>query len=505
MRAKSPLSSCYRNDTIPTVATELKNIEKTMTNTHQKIKDSFHHINDKWDQDIIPELKKYIAIPNKSPMFDADWEANGYMAQAMDLLINWCEKQPIKNKSIELLQIKNRTPLLVIDIPGEIDETILLYGHMDKQPEMTGWHPDLDPWKPVLKEGKLYGRGGADDGYAVFSALTAISHLQSLNIPHAHCVVIIEGSEESGSPDLPFYLEKIKEKIGQPSLIICLDSECGNYEQLWSTTSLRGIIGGVLKIDTLENGIHSGYGSGVAPSVFQVLRQLLDRIEDPKTGKIHVNGMNVTVPEHRLTQAREAADALGDGVKNSVPFLEGVEPIVKDTIQQILNRTWGPALSLVGIDGVPSTKNGGNVTLPSISVKLSMRVPPTCDLKTASNALKSTLEKDPPFHAKVTFSAEDNGPGWHAPALSDWLAKANDTASELFFKKPAAYLGIGGSIPFMGMLSEMFPKAQFLVTGVLGPKSNAHGPNEFLHIDMVKKLTGCIASVIASHGDTFSK
>lgn len=468
-------------------------------NPHQVIKDNFETIDQEWDKEIIPLLEKYIRIPNKSPAFDANWEANGFMDEAMTLLKNWCEKQPLKNKKITLLQEKGRTPLLLIDIPGELNDTILLYGHMDKQPEMTGWREDLGPWKPVIEDGKLYGRGGADDGYAVFSALTAIKHLQSLNIPHARCVVVIEACEESGSADLPFYLEKIKAEIGEPNLVICLDSECGNYEQLWSTTSLRGVIGGVLSIDTLENGIHSGYGSGVAPSVFHVLRQLLDRIEDPVTGKIKLGDMNVSVPEHRLTQARHAADALGNKVKESVPFLEGVEPIVKDTVHQILNRTWGAALSLVGMDGVPSTKNGGNVTLPSVAVKLSMRVPPTCNLKTASKALKETLLKNPPFNAKVTFEAEESGPGWHAPALASWLAEANDIASELFYNKPAAYLGIGGSIPFMGMLSDMFPNAQFLVTGVLGPKSNAHGPNEFLHIDMVKKLTGCIASVIASH------
>lgn len=475
-----------------------------MSDSHQTIKDHFSAINNQWDNEIIPLLADYITIPCKSPMFDKNWEKNGYMAKAMDLLKNWCEKQPIKNKKIELLQEEGRTPLLLIDIPGDIDDTILLYGHMDKQPEMSGWREDLGPWKPVIEDGKLYGRGGADDGYAVFSALNAIAYLQSLNIPHARCVVIVEGSEESGSVDLPFYLEKIKTSIDEPSLVICLDSECGNYDQLWSTTSLRGIIGGILKIETLENGIHSGYGSGVAPSVFHVLRQLLDRIEDPETGEIHVEGMNVSVPEHRLTQAKQAADALGNKVKESVPFLPNVEPIVKETVQQILNRSWGPALSLVGIDGIPGTKDGGNVTLPSVAVKLSMRVPPTCDLDTASTALKEILEKDPPFNAKVTFEAEDNGPGWHAPVLAKWLADANDKASELFYDNPAAYLGIGGSIPFMGMLSDLFPNAQFLVTGVLGPKSNAHGPNEFLHIDMVKKLTGCVASVIASHYETFA-
>lgn len=469
-----------------------------MPDFHQKIKSHFHSINDEWDHSIIPLLQKYIRIPCKSPLFDKKWRENGYMQEAMDLLKNWCEKQPIKNMKIDLLQIEDRTPVLLIDIPGDSTETILLYGHMDKQPEMTGWDNGLGPWEPVIKDGKLYGRGGADDGYATFAAINAISYLQSLEIPHARCVVLIEACEESGSFDLPPYLELIKEQMGEPSLIICLDSECGNYDQLWGTTSLRGIVGGTLEIKTLENGIHSGYGSGVAPSVFQILRLLLDRIEDPNNGKIEVKALNVQIPSSRLQQAKEAAAALGDKLIEGYPFLENVQPLNSDTAELILNRTWRPALSIVGVDGAPNIANAGNVTLPTLSVKLSMRIPPTCDVTAASQALKEILEENPPFNAHVTYHAEDFGPGWHAPELAPWLAKASDEASQLFYGKNAAYLGIGGTIPFMGMLSEMFPKAQFLITGVLGPKSNAHGPNEFLHIEMVKKLTGCVAAVIAS-------
>ncbi len=470
-----------------------------MSDIHQTIKNNFNKISEQWDHDIIPQLENYIRIPSKSPLFDKNWKANGHIANAMALLKNWCEKQNIKNKKIELLHIENRTPVLVIDIPGDSDKTILLYGHMDKQPEMTGWFDGLDPWKPVIKDGKLYGRGGADDGYATFAALNAIAYLQSLHIPHARCIVLIEACEESGSFDLPPYLALIKKQMGDPDFIICLDSESGNYEQLWGTTSLRGIVGGTLEIHTLENGIHSGYGSGVAPSVFDVLRQLLNRIEDPNNGKIEVDALHVKIPEHRLEQAKNAAKALGDEFIKGIPFLDGVKPLCNDTAELILNRTWRPALSLVGADGIPAIANAGNVTLPSLSVKLSMRVPPTCDVKKASLALKEILESHPPFNAKVSYHAEDFGPGWHAPELADWLARASDNASQLFFNKNAAYLGIGGTIPFMGMLSDLFPKAQFLITGVLGPKSNAHGPNEFLHIDYTKKLVGCVASIIAAH------
>lgn len=470
-----------------------------MSTTQQILNAHFNKLAQQWDNDIIPQLENYIRIPAKSPLFDQHWQANGFINEAMQLIKHWCEKQPIKNKTVELLQLDNRTPVLFIDIPGDSDETILLYGHMDKQPEMVGWHEGFGPWIPVIKNGKLYGRGGADDGYAVFSALSAIAYLQSLSIPHARCVVLIEASEESGSVDLPPYLELIQQKIINPDFIICLDSETGNYDQLWGTTSLRGLIGGTLHISTLENGIHSGIHSGAVPSVFHILRLLLDRIEDPRNGKINVDALHVSIPDDRLAQIRVAAKTVGNDLINSIPFLEGVQPLCHDPVECLLNRTWEPALSLIGIDGVPSIANAGNVTLPSITVKLSMRIPPTCDVTTANDALKEILEKDPPFHAKVHYQAKDHGPGWNSPPLAQWLADANDQASQLFFSKNAAYMGIGASIPFMGMLGKMFPKAQYLITGVLGPQSNAHGPNEFLHIDYVKKLTGCIASIIAAH------
>lgn len=470
-----------------------------MSDAHQKIKNNFHQIEKQWDADIIPQLEEYIRIPCKSVAFDKNWKANGHIDNAMTLLKNWCGRQPIKNMKIELVQIENKTPVMLIDIPGDADKTILLYGHMDKQPEMTGWDNGLGAWTPVIKNGKLYGRGGADDGYAVFSALNAIAYLQNLKIPHAHCVVLIEASEESGSCDLPPYLKLLEKKIGEPDLVICLDSETGNYDQLWSTTSLRGLISGDLHIDTLHNGIHSGIGSGVAPSIFTVLRQLLDRIENSDDGKMQIEELFVKVPESRLKQIQETTKTLDHEFIHTVPFLEGVKPTGENTVELILNRTWRPALSIVGMDGVPSTASGGNVTLPSLTVKLSVRVPPTCDTKTANIALKNILEKNPPFNAKVHYNLIDQAGGWNAPELAKWLSDASDAASQLFFNKNAAYLGIGGTIPFMGMLSEKFPKAQFLITGLLGPKSNAHGPNEFLHIDYAKKLTGCVASVIAEH------
>ncbi len=475
-----------------------------MQQTDIKLKDSFNAISDKWDTDIVPQLETYIRIPNKSPLFDAGWQAHGYMSKAMDLIEAWCRKQNIKNMQIERFEDQDRTPLLFIEIDGDINDTVLLYGHMDKQPEMTGWDADKDPWKPVLQDGKLYGRGGADDGYAIFASLTAIETLQKNNIPHGRCVIIIEGSEESGSNDLPHYLTQLKTRIGNPSLVICLDSGCGNYEQLWSTTSLRGLIEGTLTIDVLKNGLHSGLGSGVVPSTFNILRQLLDRIENHTTHEVLLDALKVDVPKQRIEQAEQAAALLGDDILEGYAFVDQTEPVVDELSQLLLNRTWRAAVSVVGQDGIPDVAIGGNVTLPHLNVKLSVRVPPTTHAETAVKALQAALEKDPPHGARVKFTPGHCGQGWNAPELADWLAQANDKASQLFYDKPAGYIGEGGTIPFMGMLGKIFPQAQFLIAGVLGPKSNAHGPNEFLHIDMAKRLTGSVASVIHSHYEQFN-
>lgn len=452
-----------------------------------------------WDDSIIPALVEYIKIPNKSPIFDAKWKANGYMDQAMQLLYNWCEQHAVKDMQMEIVQLPGLTPLLFIDIPGQIDDTVLLYGHMDKQPEMVGWEPDLGPWKPVLRGDKLYGRGGADDGYSTFASLTAVKALQEQGIPHARCVIIIEGSEESGSEDLPEYIEHLQDRIGKPSLVVCLDSGASNYKQLWVTTNLRGLIGGELTVKILTEGVHSGYASGIVPSVFRIVRQLLSRIEDEATGEMLLPELKATIPQQRIEQARVTAQVVGEGIVRAQPFVTGAKPMGDDITDLILNRSWRAALAITGIEGIPALENAGSVLLPSISVMLSLRLPPTCDSEAAVQAVKKALEADPPYNAHVEFQTHKEGAGWNAPDLAPWLENALAEASEAYFAAPAMYLGEGGSIPFMGMLGRKFPEAQFFITGVLGPKSNAHGPNEFLHIPMGKNLTCCVAHVLAKH------
>lgn len=461
----------------------------------------FEFIKGRWQKNILPSLFDYIKIPNKSPHFDPDWQAHGHMEEAVEHVASWCLANAPAGMSLEVIRLPGRTPLLFIEIPGTSDEIVLLYGHLDKQPEMSGWHEDLGPWKPVIKDGRLYGRGGADDGYAAYASLTAIAALQEQGLAHARCVLIIEACEESGSYDLPYYIDTLKDRIGEPSLVVCLDSGAGNYEQLWMTTSLRGNLVGELSVELLSEGVHSGNASGIVADTFRVTKQLLSRVEDELSGEIKLDALHCDIPPERIEQAAACAEVLADEVYSGYPFLPGVKPIGHNRQELVLNRTWRPALSVTGGDGLPAIANAGNVLRPRTALKLSMRIPPLVCPRKASKALHTALTENPPYQARVSFEFDDGSPGWNAPKQADWLSKAAHDASMAFYQKPAIYMGEGGTIPFMGMLGEKFPEAQFMITGVLGPHSNAHGPNEFLHLDMVEKLTACVSFVLARHFD----
>ena len=474
-----------------------------MTTNHFDPTQARDFVGAKWDAEIVPQLVEYIRIPNKSPMFDADWVANGHMQRAVSLMETWARAQQVPGMQLEVVRLEGRTPLIFIEVPaangGRDDDCILLYGHLDKQPEMTGWDEGKGPWEPVIEGDRLYGRGGADDGYAIYGSLAAVMALQAQGAAHARCVVLIEACEESGSYDLPAYVDHLAGRIGKPSLVVCLDSGCGNYEQLWCTTSLRGMAGGNLTVKVLEEGVHSGDASGIVPSSFRIIRELLSRIEDETTGRILVDGMHVEIPAERLKQAGKVAEVLGDEVYSKFPFLDGMTPMADDLTELVLNRTWRPALSITGADGIPPLASAGNVLRPHTALKLSMRLPPTLDGKRGGELLERALLDDAPYGAEVSLHLEKASTGWNAPSLAPWLENAIDQSSQEFFGKPAMYMGEGGTIPFMGMLGEKFPAAQFMITGVLGPHSNAHGPNEFLHIPMGKGVTACVSRVLAEH------
>jgi acetylornithine deacetylase/succinyl-diaminopimelate desuccinylase-like protein len=458
-----------------------------------------------WSERILPALGDYIRIPNQSPLFDPQWESHGHMQRAVDLVATWCRKELPKGATLEVVQLPGRTPVILMIAPGASERTVLLYGHLDKQPPMTGWEPGLDPWTPVLRDGKLYGRGGADDGYAAFASVTALAALAEQQLPRARCVVLIEGCEESGSVDLPAYIEALAPRIGAPDLVVCLDSGCGNYEQLWCTTSLRGLATGSLVVETMTEGVHSGDASGIVPGSFRIARELIGRLEDGRSGAVRLPELHVEIPKQRVAQARAAAAELGSAVVGKFPFLERVRAVSDDSAELVLNRTWRPALAVTGQEGLPALQSAGNVMLPRTALKLSMRLPPTCDGQAALARIKAVLEADPPYGAHVRFEPETPCNGWNAPELAPWLNEAMQRASEACFGRPPCFMGEGGSIPFMAMLGQRYPQAQFLITGVLGPQSNAHGPNEFLHVDAATRLTSCVAHVLAEHHRQFPR
>jgi len=464
-----------------------------------------------WDDEIVPALTHYIAIPAKSPMFDADWQKNGHIERVVQDAARWVESKKVAGLTLEIIRLEGRTPVIFFEVPATRSgstETICLYGHLDKQPEFNGWRSDLGPWTPKYENGLLYGRGGADDGYAIYASLTAIMALDRQGIPRPRCVGIIESCEESGSFDLPAYIDLLRPRLGQVGLVVCLDSGAGNYDQLWMTTSLRGNVTGTLKVEILTEGVHSGDASGLVPSSFRILRQVLDRLEDSKTGRLLPDSFHCEIPADRVDQARATAKILGDEVWKRFPWACGADgtpilPTTTDPVEALVNRTWKPTLSVTGVDGFPELKNAGNVLRPYTAFKLSLRLPPLVDGNEAAQRLKTLLEDNAPYNAKVTFAADgrvgaQGATGWNAPSLSPWLEDALNAASQAQFGAPCGYIGQGGTIPLMSMLQQGFPQAQMLVCGVLGPKSNAHGPNEFLHVPYGKKLTAAVAQVMAA-------
>lgn len=477
-------------------------------------------VDERWQRDILPALHRYIEVPAKSPMFDPDWAAHGHLETVLRQAADWVARQPVEGLTLEIVRLQRpdgspRTPVLLFEVPARAGadgtpapasgQTVLMYGHLDKQPEFSGWRADLGPWTPRLMDDKLYGRGGADDGYAVYAALAAVEALQASGRAHPRIVGLIETGEESGSPDLLPTIDALRERLGDVGLVICLDSGAGNYDQLWLTTSLRGMASGVLKVEILTEGIHSGDASGLVPSSFRILRHVLDRLEDSATGRLLPEVFHCEIPAERVAQARETADILGEEVWKRFPWAHHdcggstvfALPTTTDPVEALLNRTWRPTLSVTGAEGLPALRDAGNVLRPYTAFKLSLRLPPLVEAADAVQQLKTLLEDNAPYQARVTFQPEGAANGWNAPATAPWFEQALHAASRAHFGAPCGTIGQGGTIPLMNMLSAGFPQAQMMVCGVLGPKSNAHGPNEFLHVPYARRLTASVAEVIA--------
>jgi acetylornithine deacetylase/succinyl-diaminopimelate desuccinylase-like protein len=443
-----------------------------------------------FERDALETISTFATIPCLSPSFDTEWVRNGHIDRAIELLSDWALARNFANFDVEIHRLENRTPVLVVTIaataPG--DGTAVLYGHLDKQPPLGDWSEGLGPYDPVRRDDRLYARGVGDDGYSTFSALLAVEAMETQNIPHSRCVVLIEASEESGSPDLEAYLDYLKDHLGRVKLMICLDSGALTYDRLWVTTSLRGVVNFDLEIEVLAQGQHSGSASGVVPSSFRILRQLLDRVEDASTGEVLVPQLNATIPEAVIDAAAALAAEFGDIIARELPTLEGVELMGASAEERILRRTWYPTLSIVGLGGAPTPEIAGNVLRPSTTAKLSFRLPPSVDAEDAKAALIPILTTNVPSSAKVTLKNWEIGSGWHSPPLAPWLAHALDIAS-----------ADGGSIPFLASLGKRYPDVQFVATGVMGPQSNAHAIDEFLDLPMTVGITNSVITVLSEY------
>lgn len=455
----------------------------------------------KWfDTSALPALEEYVRIPNLSKAYDPEWNTNGLLEKAAKHLMDWATSQSVRGLSLELIKDADRSPMIYGEVPGSDPKagTILFYGHFDKQPHFTGWKEGLGPVTPVIQDGKLYGRGASDDGYSLFATILSIKAIQEQGLPHARCVLVFEGDEESGTGDLEHYFEKLKDRVGKPDIMVILDSGALSYDELWITTSLRGVVNTTVTVDILTDGVHSGNASGLVPSSFRIMRQLVDRVDCSKTGVVDER-FHVNIPADRYKQSMDVAKVIGDGMFKMFPFVSGGKPTTPDPFRAYLNRVWLPQLSIVGADGLPPTQTAGNVLRASTTLKLSLRIPPTLDAPKAAKTLEDIVTKDAPYGAKISVKSI-SGSGWNAPTTQPWLENILESAGQNFFKRPPLYMGEGGSIPFLNFLGNMYPTAQFITTGVLGPHSNAHGPNEFLELAFTKKLICCITQVV---GDAY--
>ena len=452
-----------------------------------------------WEDSIIPSLTEFIAIEALSPGFEPNWKAKGELNSAIKLFSDWLVNQELDGMTYKIHEIEGRTPVLLVTVEGTGPGEVIFYSHLDKQPSREHlWSDGLHPLKAVRRDPWLFGRGALDDGYGGYVCVTALKMLQEQGIPYPRSHFLIETCEESGSYDLPPYLDQLTDELGAPNLIVVLDSGGPDYEHIWVTEALRGLVAGTLSVQVSNEGVHSGMSGGVIPSSFRIQRILLDRVEDSKSGKILVPEMHVAISDKVRKEAEALGGLLGDGIWSQLPVVDDLRPQNEGAAEILLDMNWRPAMSVIGADGIPPTQTAGNVLRTNTDLKLSFRIPPGVRAEEIDIILKDKFEQAPPYGSKVEYIPDAAADGFHAPAMDGKLAEALNRASMHISGLPPMATWVGGTIPFMAMMQEKYPEAQFLCTGTGGPGNNAHGPDEKLHIPSSKRLTAVLSATIAA-------
>lgn len=452
-----------------------------------------------WEESIIPSLSDFIKIEALSPSFEPNWREKRELDATIDLFTKWLVEQELEGMEYKVHRIGERTPVLLVTVEGTGPGEVIFYSHLDKQPSRPElWSEGLHPLKGVRRDPWLYGRGALDDGYGGYVCVTALKMLQEQRVPYPRSHFLIETCEESGSYDLPPYLELLTEDLGDPDLIVVLDSGGPDYEHIWVTEALRGLVAGNLSVQVSNEGVHSGMSGGVIPSSFRIQRMLLDRVEDSKTGKILVPEMYVEISDKVRKEAEELGKLLGDEIWAQLPVVDTLRPHNEGSAEILLDMNWRPAMSVIGANGMPPTQTAGNVLRTHTDLKLSFRIPPGVNSEIIDSILKERLESNPPYGSKVEYIPDAAADGFHAPAMDGKIADALSSASLHISGLPPMATWVGGTIPFMAMMQKKYPSAQFFCTGTGGPGNNAHGPDEKLHIPSSKRLTAVLSATIAA-------
>ena len=452
-----------------------------------------------WEESIIPSLSDFIEIEALSPSFEPNWKEKGELNETINLFTKWLVDQELEGMEYKVHTIDERTPVLLVTVEGTGPGEVIFYSHLDKQPSRPKlWSEGLHPLKGVRREPWLYGRGALDDGYGGYVCITALKMLQEQGVPYPRSHFLIETCEESGSYDLPPYLELLTEDLGEPDLIVVLDSGGPDYEHIWVTEALRGLVAGNLSVKVSNEGVHSGMSGGVIPSSFRIQRMLLDRVEDSKTGEILVPEMHVEISDKVRKEAEELGNLLGDELWSQLPVVDTLRPQNEGVAEILLDMNWRPAMSVIGANGMPPTQTAGNVLRTHTDLKLSFRIPPGVNSEIIDSIVKETLENNPPYGSKVEYTPDAAADGFHAPAMDGKIADALSSASLHITGLPPMATWVGGTIPFMAMMQKKYPSAQFFCTGTGGPGNNAHGPDEKLHIPSSKRLTAVLSATIAA-------